>query len=636
MGSLFRGLVLLFFLAVSWLLLVLAMGIPSSWIRVISQRLPETPFAAEAGTISYDLIRGVTLRDARIFSKGDVGLPLVSADTVRLAVNPLAALTGGDWLREVWISGGTIRAMQGVGPGSGTGPLDFGNWNFQANVQDTRIFGERVVHGKCEVALSGARLRLNRAEGEIGEEAGPRATLQGSLAMDLAERSYQSSITWNGYPMAIESFLTALDKQGALDYFRLFTPGVKLPSGDADMSGNYGENWTFNLALSGAARDCSYRGVDIRQLFLNMQFHAGEGRKTDLAFDPVVIIRQDGLAAGGFSVDFSMGDIRFDGYSTCPPGTLVRLVAPDMAERLTSVRAEGPVRIHAGGTVNLRDLTRNSVTLFLEGQKLGLNRFLADRMAFTAKLTGLSCEIHDLAGECYGGSFTGQVDLVGDWTPEHQMEQVQFSAQGGCQNMDGRMLARAGGLKASERYDGKLSAAGTLSGVMGSGDRGSLAGSGWLKVSQGRLFRFPLFGPLSDFLSRLIPGLDPSASLTDGTADWRLEDGAIRSDSIKVGGGAVSLNGHGFFSLTNSLNYDIQLKLMNTDTLLGMAVRAITLPVSKLFEFRLRGTTQSPHWYPINFSADLFERMTRGGKNEKAEEPPRAAPAKPEKGGSGS
>jgi hypothetical protein len=632
-GSLFRGLLLLLLLAFSWLLLVLAMGIPSSWIRLIEQRLPDTPFAAEAGTVSYDLIRGVTLKDARIYYKGDAGLPLVAAETVRLAVNPLALLTGGDWLRDVWISGGSIRALEGGPAGKGTEKTDFGNWNVRVEVQDTRLFGARVVRGKAEAALSGAQLRVTRIQGEIGEEAGPRANLQGSLTMDLAARLYRASVNWNGDPLAIESFLTALGRPGALDYIRLFKPGARLPSGDAEMEGCYGDDWLFSLAFSGAARDCRYRGVEIRQLFMNLQFSTGAEKPTELAFDPVVLIRQDGLAAGGFSVDFTNGDVRFDGYSTCPPGVLVRLVAPDVAERLAAVRVEGPVRIHAGGTANARDRTRNAVTLFMEGQKLGMNRFLVDRLAFTARLTGTSCEIHDVAGEVYGGSFTGMVDLVTAWSPDGQLEQAQFAAQGGCQNTDGRMLAVALGSKTPDRYEGKLAVAGRVSGMLGAEDWKGLSGAGTVRVSQGRLFRLPVFGPLSDFLSRLVPGLDPRASLTDGTADWRLEDGRVKSESILVGGDKVSLSGRGSYALTNSLNYDIQLKLMNTDSLLGLAVRAITMPVSKLFELRLRGTPQAPHWYPVNFSSDVFERLSRGGKGAKAGAAPAEESARPEKGG---
>jgi hypothetical protein len=355
----------------------------------------------------------------------------------------------------------------------------------------------------------------------------------------------------------------------------------------------------------------------MRQLFLNMQVQARAGKPTTLSFDPVVMIREDGLAAGGFAVEPGSGDIRFDGYSTCPPFTLARLLFPAMKEFLSQVRVEGPIRIHAGGTVNFRDHTRHAVTLFWEGQKIGFKRFMADRLACTARLTGTAVEVHDISGECYGGSFTGSVDVVAGWTPDKKFDRLQFAVEGGAHNLDGQTLAAIMGKKSPETFAGRFELSGRLSGVAG-GDGDplrNLQGAGILRFREGRLFRVPLFAPLSDFLSRLIPGLNPEASLTDASADWRLEDGKVRSDSIVVGGDVVNLSGHGAFALTNSLAFDVQVKLMKTDSLLGKAVRALTLPVSKLFEFRLRGTAEHPYWYPVNFSADLFDRMSRGGRS---------------------
>jgi hypothetical protein len=614
-ATVLRALALLLALAITWLLVILAMGIPASWIREIEARLPETPFVAEAETISYDLFRGVLLRDARIYRKGDVGLPLVSAATVRLGIDPLAALSGGDWLQEVWIEGGTIRRMEGGLPVKGAEPPDMGKWDFRLEVENTRVFGERVDHGSADVSLYGGQARLSRAEGEIGERGGPRASLQGSLVLDIAARRYNANLTWSGQLLAVEALLTELKKTTTLAYLRQFQPGPKVPNGDVEIEGAYGEDWSFGLKLTGSARNCAFRGVDMRQIFLNMHVQTGNGKTLLLSFDPVVMIREDGLAAGGFSVELATGDIRFDGYSTCPPATLARLIVPSLEESLTQVRVEGPFRIHAGGTANFRDYTRQAVTFFLEGQKVGVKRFLADRIACTARLTGTSFEVHDISGECYGGSFTGSVDVVAAWTPEKKLDKVQFAMEGGVQNIDGQTLGVALGRKAPEQYAGRFDMAGRVSGMLGGDDPlRNLRGAGWLRFRQGRLFRIPLFDPLSDFLARLIPGLNPGASLTDASADWKLEDGQVRSEAIAVGGDMVNLSGHGSFALTNSLAYDIQIKLMKTDSLLGKAVRTLTLPMSKLFEFRLVGTTEKPHWYPVNFSADLFDRMSRGGR----------------------
>ena len=630
LSVLFRGFCLLVLLAVTFVLVLLAMGIPASWIREIQRRLPESSFAAEVGTVSYDLFRGVMLRDVNLYRKGDVGPPLVSAETVRLNVNPLALMTGGDWLEEASISGGTIRWREGAERGGGEEAVpDFGRWNFALAVEDTRLFDQRVESGPAQVSVLGSQVRLTQAHGDIGERTGPRAAIQGEAVMDAATRRYSSTLTWSGDPLAVESLLLARGRTTTASIIRQFRPGTKPPNGDLEMEGALGTNSLFTIKVSAAARDCTYRGVAVRQAFVNMQFRRGAGGESVLSFDPVVLIREDGLAAGGFSVDFDTGDIRFDGYSTCPPAALAGLVAPAQAERVAKIRVEGPVRVHAGGTANFRDYTRNSATLFFDGQKIGASRFLADRFSFTARLTGTSIEIHDISGDCYGGSFTGAVDLVAAWTPDKKLEQVQFALEGGCQDVDWRALANATGMKAAERYEGRLSLAGRISGVAGEDAMRNLRGAGWARVKQGRLFRFPLFGPLSGFLSRLIPGFDPTTSLTDASADWRVEDGAIRSDSIAVGGDLLNLTGHGSFALTNSLDYTVQVKLLKPDTLIGLAVRALPLPVSKLFEFRLRGATDRPHWYPVNFSSDVFDRFSFGGASVQP------AHAVPEKGPAG-
>jgi hypothetical protein len=59
-------------------------------------------------------------------------------------------------------------------------------------------------------------------------------------------------------------------------------------------------------------------------------------------------------------------------------------------------------------------------------------------------------------------------------------------------------------------------------------------------------------------------------------------------------------------------------------------LRAITYPLSKLFEFRLKGTVSSPEWYPINFSSELLEKigLKKSEKEEKAPGPDAPVPQK--------
>jgi len=242
-----------------------------------------------------------------------------------------------------------------------------------------------------------------------------------------------------------------------------------------------------------------------------------------------------------------------------------------------------------------------------------------DRLSLSGRLSGTSAEIWNLSGAGFGGVFTGAVDMAAAWSPDRTLERLCVAVRGGVDDMSGSALARAFGLPGAERYEGRLSIAGGVNGATGPDALQTLRGEGRIRLTAGRLFRVPVFSPLIEFLDRLIPGADLSSSRTDAAADWTLADGQVRAESIVVGGDLINLSGHGAYALTRNLDFDIQVKLMKDTTLLGKAVRALTLPVSKLFEFRVRGTPGRPHWYPVNFSSDLLEKIPftgRGGASQ--------------------
>jgi hypothetical protein len=57
------------------------------------------------------------------------------------------------------------------------------------------------------------------------------------------------------------------------------------------------------------------------------------------------------------------------------------------------------------------------------------------------------------------------------------------------------------------------------------------------------------------------------------------------------------------------MDFHVRVKLMKDNNVVARLVRVLTFPISKLFEFRLRGTLDDPHWYPVNFSGDLLEKI---------------------------
>jgi hypothetical protein len=141
-------------------------------------------------------------------------------------------------------------------------------------------------------------------------------------------------------------------------------------------------------------------------------------------------------------------------------------------------------------------------------------------------------------------------------------------------------------------------------------------GEGKVRITDGRVFMMPLFGGFSEYMTRIIPGLDLVLRQTVANAVFTIRDGMARSDRVAIEGGVLSLSGRGDYHFDGQLDFHAQVKLLR-DNLVGRLVRLPTWIFSKLFEFRLRGTPSDPAWYLLNFSPELFQRM--GLVREKAE-----------------
>jgi hypothetical protein len=177
----------------------------------------------------------------------------------------------------------------------------------------------------------------------------------------------------------------------------------------------------------------------------------------------------------------------------------------------------------------------------------------------------------------------------------------------------------------AQDYRGRVSGRFDVSGLVEDRTGEALTGEGAIRIKDGRVFMLPLFGGLSQALARVIPGLDFVLRQTDARAEFVIRNREARSTEIQVEGDVLSLTGRGAYRFDGGLDFYAQVQLMKHQTLVAKVLRTLTYPLSKLFEFRLRGTLDEPDWYPLNFSPELFERLGL----KAAEEDGGAAPPEP-------
>ena len=130
-----------------------------------------------------------------------------------------------------------------------------------------------------------------------------------------------------------------------------------------------------------------------------------------------------------------------------------------------------------------------------------------------------------------------------------------------------------------------------------------LNGEGHVKISEGQLMQLRIFSGLTPLLAKHVPGISFMVDQTQATADYRIENGVIKSDNISIEGGFFTIMMTGTFDSTkDELDFTVKVLLLRNDSLMGKyLVRPVTWPFTKLLlEFRLTGSSTDPQWHYIS------------------------------------
>jgi hypothetical protein len=221
-------------------------------------------------------------------------------------------------------------------------------------------------------------------------------------------------------------------------------------------------------------------------------------------------------------------------------------------------------------------------------------------------MLGTTGTVSDIRGRLYEGELSGSAVFV---APTDSTQSIAYAVEAKLQDANLEKLMKAVTTEKQD-YSGQISARMNVKGWLGKTHLASTSGEGAVKIREGKVFMMPVFGGLSSLMGRIIPGLDFVMRQSDASAEFTITDGKVHTDKILIEGDVLSLNGHGDYVLdSGKLDFNVQVKLMKEHTLVAKLVAILTYPISKLFEFRVRGTIAEPTWYPVNFSKDLLEKL---------------------------
>lgn len=126
-----------------------------------------------------------------------------------------------------------------------------------------------------------------------------------------------------------------------------------------------------------------------------------------------------------------------------------------------------------------------------------------------------------------------------------------------------------------------------------SADTNTWRGHGTVEMRDGFLWGLPVFGLFSPLFNALAPGLG-EARFSAGTASFDFSTNQIRTPDMRFQAGPLQLDYRGSVGFDGSLDAVMNAEIFRQTPVLGSLLNMVLSPVSKLLEYRIRGTMGKP------------------------------------------
>lgn len=294
-----------------------------------------------------------------------------------------------------------------------------------------------------------------------------------------------------------------------------------------------------------------------------------------------------GVGTGTFVYDFGMQQVRLNNVnSTLSPVEVLMWVDPKIADGVRPYRFRQPPKVHTEGMVHLKDPRKNNLSLKIQSPE-GLDYELLKKVlrfgktAATVDIVGTKVKANVSSAQLMGGDvgIKAVVSIVA--------EDPTFGADVEIRKVDFAKLT-----KLYFDYDDSK---GTLSGrynfTARTDNAAKMKGEGSIKVEEGHVLAIPVLGPLSDIISKIIPGAGYQTA-REATADFTIADEKINTKNLAIEGAGFSLYGYGdIYYMKDKMDLSVRL---NARGIPGI----VLFPVSKLFEYVSTGSVSKPEWRP--------------------------------------
>ena len=605
---------------IAYIYVVTTYGFHGAVKQYILDKASSGDFVIKAEGVKVGLAEGLIFNRVKLYRKSVIGDAAIEARRVVLIPDLSSFLRGRLDVDLVVLNSVNIRPelMSRAVPEDGETPqTEPMSWSSRCRVEvnECKVSGLNITHMRMEVIGYGDRLLVKDIAGSL-EEMEPFRTgaFNGKIEFDSVARVTTGTIRTRLDPGMLLPLIQANRMMFTEVLTRRFEFRQNMPDIEVSFSSLSGTNGFFKLNGRFTGDDFSYLGVANKRTDGKILIDYSRTNSI-VVLEPLTISRTEGIFSGNITVDTGHSTVAFNAMSTIEPKSLFRMIGIFSEDQMRCFAFGGPVNITAVGLADYGGMTNTSFDADVSARNMSLWKFKMDECAFKMKMRGYTNEIHDVKARVCDGILQGMASF---YVPTQKNARIRYDISGQATDLASSALQNTLLDITDANNHGKISATFGLQGEIGEGASSGVKGAGDIKVKGGKIFRMPVFGPLSSYMAKLMPGLDFIVAQTDAKADVTIADGKVSSKAIYIDGDVISIKGEGAYGFDGELDYYAQVTLMKENTLLAKLLRTVTYPISKLFEFRVKGTFDDAVWYPVNFSRDLLEKL--GLKEEKKKE----------------
>jgi hypothetical protein len=356
-----------------------------------------------------------------------------------------------------------------------------------------------------------------------------------------------------------------------------------------ELSGFWHEPQSFAFNGTIVASNFTARGESVDRLSASVSYT----NKVLVARD-VQLAQGKGRALVPFaSADFVSKRIEVtNAESTMDPAILRRQFGTKFLGFLGVVHFDAPPSVRASGSFVLGNPLATDMRFYVRGNNFHWTNIGADKITGTVFWTARSVTLTNIDAHLYNaGTLNGW--LAFDYVPKRGSS---FRSDFVAKNVDLGLLAQSLTGKKS-KVEGMLDGSLLLSAPMTT-NRHTWTGRGYVNVHDALLWQIKIFGVFSPVLNALAPGAGDSRARS-ASANFTIGNGEVSSDNLEVHATAMRLLYKGSISMDKHINGRVEADLLRDTPLLGGVFSLVLSPLSKIFEYEIKGPLRDPVIKPL-------------------------------------